>query len=173
MARVRWWPHRHETSERGIPTDPAWRRPVLGLLLRIGAAALVLLPSAAVLVRLGEPFAMTAMASTSAIVLHSPARYRRRPGVIAGCYVAGLAITVPITLAVALTDTPGLFASTLAAVIIVASPLGRIHPPTACIPLAITASAAPVALLKQWAAFGGVAAGVLVALWILTVGARG
>ncbi len=172
MARVRWWPHRQETADTANPEAPAWQRPIAGVAVRIAAAAAVLVPSAVLLLRLGEPFAMSAMASTAAIVLHSPSRYRRRPEVIATCYVVGLAITVPLTLAATITALPPLLASTVAAVVIVASPLGRIHPPTACIPLAITASASPILLLKQWAVFGGVAAAILVVLWVLTLGAR-
>ncbi len=172
VARVRWWPHRQDTAEPADVRGPVWRRPIAGLAIRLAAAGVVLLPSALLLIRLGEPFAMSAMASTAAIVLHSPSRYRRRPDVIAWCYVAGLAITIPLTVAATMTDLPGLYASAVAAVVIVATPLGRIHPPTACIPLAITASASADVLLVQWAVFAGVAAGILAALWVITLGAR-
>ncbi len=172
VARVRWWPHGQDSAEPADSGGSPWRRPITGLAIRLVAAAVVLLPSAVLLIRLGEPFAISAMASTAAIVLHSPSRYRRRPDVIAWCYVGGLAIAIPLTVVATMTDLPGLYASAVAAVIIVATPLGRIHPPTACIPLAITASATPDVLLMQWAIFSSVAAGILIALWVLTLGAR-
>ena len=94
--------------------------------------------------------------------------HRRRPAVIAICYAVGLALTVPISLTAVFTPMSGLLASTIAAVLIVASPLGRLHPPTACIPLAITTTPSAEVLLNGWLAFAVVAAGVLAGLWLLT-----
>ncbi|CAA0132152.1 Uncharacterised protein [Mycolicibacterium vanbaalenii] len=166
MTRVRWWPFRQESdTESG---RAATTTVVATTGVRLLAASVVLVPSAVLLVRLGEPFAMSAMASTAAIVLHSPNRYRRRPAVIAICYAVGLALTVPISLTAVFTPMSGLVASTIAAVLIVASPLGRVHPPTACIPLAITTAPSAGVLLNGWLAFAAVAAAVLVGLWLLT-----
>ena len=172
MAQVRWWPYPQDTDGGTGPAAPNWRRPAFAVAVRMAAATLVLIPSAFLLLRLGEPFAMSAMASTAAIVLHSPNRYRGRPHVIATCYAIGLAVTVPITLAGMITSMSGLLASTIAAIVIVATPVGRIHPPTACIPLAITRSSSAAVLLTGWVTFAGVAAGFLTALWILTLAAR-
>ncbi len=173
MARVRWWPYWPDTDSGTGPGAPNRRRPAIAVAVRMAAATLMLIPSAFLLLRLGEPFAMSAMASTAAIVLHSPNRYRHRPDVIAACYAAGLVVTVPITLAATITSMSGLLASTIAAVVIVATPVGRIHPPTACIPLAITRSSSPAALLLGWVTFAAVAAGFLAGLWmILTLAAR-
>ena len=173
MARVRWWPYWQDT-DGGTGPGPANRlRPAITGAVRMAAATLVLIPCALLLLRLGEPFGITSMASTTAIVLHSPNRYRRRPHVIATCYAAGLAITVPITLVGTIASISGLLASTIAAVVIVATSVGRIHPPTACIPLAITRSSSPVALLTGWVLFAGVVACFLASLWmILTPAAR-
>ncbi|RFZ47927.1 hypothetical protein DAVIS_00103 [Mycobacterium marinum] len=173
MARVRWWPYWQDVdgsagstgAARTGATNP--RRPAIAVAERMVAGALVLIPSALLLLRLGEPFAISAMASTTAIVLHSPNRYRRRPHVIASCYATGLAITVPITLIGMLTSMSGLLASTIAAVVIVAAPVGRVHPPTACIPLAITRSSGPAAMLLGWVTFAVVAVGFLAALWMM------
>ena len=66
--------------------------------------------------------------------------------------------------------TGTLGAAAVAAVFIVATPPGRVHPPTACIPLAITPQAIqPLALLGRWLSFTGLAAACLAALWLLTV----
>lgn len=173
MARVRLWPHRHDT-EGGTDSGAVRRgRPAVAVAVRTAAATLLLIPTALLLLHLREPFAISAMASTAAIVLHAPERFRRRPNVIAMCYVAGLAVTVPTTLTGILMSTSGLLASTIAAVVIVATPVGRIHPPTACIPLAITRSTGPAALLTGWVMFAAVAVGFLAGLWIiLTLVAR-
>jgi hypothetical protein len=173
MARVRWWPYWQDTDGGTGPGAPNWSRPAIAVTIRMAAATLMLIPSAFLLLRLREPFAISAMASTAAIVRHSPNSYRRRPQVIGTCYAAGLAVTVPITLAGTITSMSGLLASTIAAVVIVATPVGRIHPPTACIPLAITRSSSPAAMLTGWVAFAVVAAGFLAGLWIiLTLAAR-
>ncbi len=173
MARVRLWPNWQDTDGGTRPGPPNRERPAFTVTARTAAATLLLIPCALLLRRLGEPFAISAMASTAAIVLHSPDRYRRRPHVITTCYAAGLAVTVPITLAGTITSMSGLLASTIAAVVIVATPMGRIHPPTACIPLAITRSSGPAALLTGWMMFAGVAACLLTGLWmILTLVAR-
>jgi hypothetical protein len=139
------------------------------LALRCVLSAAVLLPAAMLTIMLGEPFAISAIASTTAIVLHAPMRYHQRPQRILSCYAAGVAISVPISLAGAAVGLPTLLASTISAVIIAASLPGKVHPPTVCIPLAITApSIQPVALVGRWLCFTGLALVCLAVLWLLT-----
>ncbi|MBB5168321.1 hypothetical protein [Mycobacterium sp. AZCC_0083] len=141
-----------------------------GTAIRSLLAAAVLIPAATLTSMLGQPFAISAIASTSAIILHAPRRYHERPQRILACYVAGIAISVPISLVGAGVGLPVLLAAAVATVIIVATPPGRVHPPTACIPLAITPHAIqPLALLGRWLSFGGLAAACLALLWLLTV----
>jgi len=131
-------------------------------------AAAVLMPAAIITISLGEPFAISAIASTVAIVLHNPQRYHQRPQPILSCYAFGIIVSAMITLADTTVDLPPLLASGIAAIIIAASPAGRIHPPTACIPLQITAAIEPLALLGRWLTFTGLSLGCLAALWLLT-----
>lgn len=149
------------------------RMTLRGFALRCALAAAVLVPAAGLTFMLGEPFAISAIASTTAIVLHAPLRYRQRPRRIFVCYAAGTAVSAPISLLGAIVGAPALLAATISAVIIVASPLGRVHPPTACIPLAITApSIQPLALLGRWLSFTGLALACLAVLWLLTTQPR-
>jgi hypothetical protein len=139
-----------------------------GLTIRTILGALVLIPAAAMTIALGEPFAISAIASTVAIVLHAPRRYHQRPQLILACYAAGITLSAAISLAGAFVGVPPLLVAGVSAVIIVASPLGRLHPPTACIPLQITASIPPLALLGRWLTFTGLSVTCLAALWLLT-----
>lgn len=171
MPRARLWSYLQDTAAE--PDASNRGRPALTFATRATTATLVLITAALLTLHLGEPFAISAMASTTAIILHAPDRYRRKPRVIATCYAAGFAITLPITLAAAVISLPGLLASTIAAVVIVALPVGRVHPPTACIPLAITSSLSPAALLRGWMMFASLAAVFLAGIWIiLTLVAR-
>jgi hypothetical protein len=154
-----------------VDSTPAGRRhqAAQALALRCVVSAAVLLPTAKLTIMLGQPFAISAIASTTAIVLHAPLRYRRRPQRILSCYAAGVAISVPISLAGAAVGLPTLLASAISAVIIAASLPGKIHPPTVCIPLAITApSLQLVALIGRWLCFTGLALVCLAMLWLLT-----
>src|SRR6478609_4877349 len=154
----------------GDTTTPSRRQSeARALALRFLLAAVVLIPAATLTIRQGQPFAISAIASTTAIVLHAPLRYHQRPQRILACYAAGIAISAPISLVGAAVGLPTLLASTISAVIIVASPPGRVHPPTACIPLAMTAPAIQsVALAGRWLGFTGLAMACLSALWLLT-----
>jgi hypothetical protein len=137
--------------------------------LRSALAATILAPVAILTFCLGDPFAISAIASTAAVVLHAPARYRQHPQRILWCYAAGVAISGPISLAGAAVGLPMLLAAAMAAIVIVASPAGRVHPPTACIPLAITTpSLQSLALVERWLSFGGLAVVCLFALWLLS-----
>ncbi len=161
---------RAQQSSR-IDSSPASRRhqAARALAVRCALSAAVLLPAAMLTIMLGQPFAISAIASTTAIVLHTPIRYHQRPQRILLCYVAGVAISVPISLAGAAVGLPTLLASTISAVIIAASLPGKVHPPTVCIPLAITApSVQLVALIGRWLCFTGLALVCLAALWVLT-----
>jgi hypothetical protein len=140
-----------------------------GFAIRCALAATVLVPTTALTIRLGQPFAISAIASTAAIVLHAPEQYRQRPQRIVLCYLSGIAVSVPVSLAGAALGLQALLMSAVAAVVIVASPLGRVHPPTACIALAVTGpSAQPLALLGRWLSFSALALAGLVVLWLLT-----
>jgi hypothetical protein len=143
---------------------------VRGMVIRSFLAAAVLIPAATLTGMLGQPFAISAIASTAAIVLHAPQRYHERPQRILACYAAGIVISAPISLAGAAVGLPALLAAAVAAVIVVATPPGRVHPPTACIPLAITPQAIqPLELLGRWLSFTGLAVACLAILWLLTV----
>ncbi|MDT7763345.1 MAG: hypothetical protein QOC63_2765 [Mycobacterium sp.] len=143
---------------------------VRGMAIGSLLAAAVLIPAATLTSMLGQPFAISAIASTSAIVLNAPHRYHQRPERILACYAAGIIISAPISLVGAAVGLPVLLAAAVAAVVIVATPPGRLHPPTACIPLAITPQAIqPLALLGRWVSFTGLAAACLAILWLLTV----
>jgi hypothetical protein len=137
--------------------------------MRCALAAAVLVPTTALTIRLGQPFAISAIASTAAIVLHAPERYRQRPQRIVVCYLVGIAVSVPVSLAGAAVGLPALLMSAIAAVIIVASPVGRVHPPTACIALAVSGpTGQPLALLGRWLSFSALALACLAVLWLLT-----
>ncbi|PXX00324.1 hypothetical protein C8E89_13527 [Mycolicibacterium moriokaense] len=154
-----------------VDSSPASRRhqPARALALRCVLSAAVLLPAAMLTIMLGQPFAISAIGSTTAIVLHAPSRYHQRPQRILSCYAAGVAISVPISLAGAAVGLPTLLASAISAVIIAASLPGKVHPPTVCIPLAITApSIQLVALIGRWLCFTGLALVCLAVLWLLT-----
>lgn len=141
-----------------------------GTAIRIVLAAAVMIPAATLTSMLGQPFAISAIASTTAIVLHAPQQYHQRPQRILAFYAAGIVISAPISLVGAVVGLPVLLAAAVAAVIIVATPPGRVHPPTACIPLAITPQAIePLVLLGRWLSFTGLAAACLAILWLLTV----
>jgi hypothetical protein len=139
-----------------------------GSTIRTILAAAVLMPTAALTIVLGQPFAISAIASTVAIVLHAPQRYHRRPQLILSCYAVGIAVSATISLSGAFVDVPPLLAAAVAAVIIVASPAGRLHPPTACIPLQVLASIPPLALVERWLTFTGLSLTCLLTLWLLT-----
>jgi hypothetical protein len=140
-----------------------------GMPLRCALAAIVMIPAATLTIRLDQPYAISAIASTTAIVLHAPVRYHQRPQRILWCYAAGIGIALPISLAGAAVHLPPLLACAVAAVVIAASPAGRIHPPTVCIALAITAPGIqPLVLLGRWCSFTGLALVCLAALWLLT-----
>ncbi|WP_131722569.1 hypothetical protein [Mycolicibacterium chlorophenolicum] len=138
------------------------------MMVRLCLGTIVLIPAAAFTFAVREPFAISAIASSTAIILHDPQRYHQRPQVILTCYAAGIVVSAAISLGGALVGLPGLLAAGIAAVVIVASPAGRIHPPTACIPLQVTASIAPLALLGRWLTFTGLSVACLAMLWLLT-----
>jgi hypothetical protein len=143
---------------------------LLGVTVRVILAAAVLTPTAALTIALGEPFAISAIASTVAIVMHAPQRYHRHPQLILSCYGAGIAVSATISLAAAFVGVAPLLAAAIAAVLIVASPAGRLHPPTACIPLQVIASIPPLALVGRWLTFTGLSLACLAVLWLLTAG---
>jgi hypothetical protein len=158
-----------ERIRRSWATTNGQHATVHGLTVRGVLAAAVLMPTAAATIALGEPFAISAIASTTAIVLHSPQRYHQRPQRILFCYGAGIAVSAAISLAGAFVGVPPLMAAGVGAVIIVVSPAGRLHPPTACIPLQITAHIQPLALFGRWLIYTGLSTACLAALWLLTV----
>jgi hypothetical protein len=138
--------------------------------LRFALAVMVLMPAAVVTILMHDPFAISAIASTTAIILHAPRRYHQRPQRILACYVAGLCISAPISIAAAWVGAPALLAATLSAAIVVATQPGKVHPPTACIPLAIaTPSPDLMALQERWVSFALLAFTCLTVLWALTV----
>ena len=149
-----------------IAARPASLRAVA---IRCVLAVAVLIPAAVLTSMLGQPFAISAIASTAAIILHAPRRYHERPQLILACYSGGIAISAAISLVGMAVGLPLLLAAAVAAVIIVATPPGRVHPPTACIPLAITApSIQPLVLIGRWLSFTSLAAACLAILWLIT-----
>jgi hypothetical protein len=140
----------------------------LGLIVRLILAAVVLIPTALLTIALREPFAISAIASTVAIVMHAPQRYHQRPQLILSCYAIGTSVSAVISVAAVLLGVAPLLAAALSAVLIVASPAGRLHPPTACIPLQVIASIPPLALVGRWLTFAGLSMSCLAVLWLLT-----
>ena len=122
--------------------------------------------------RAGQPFAISAIASTAAIVLHAPKRYRRRPQVIIGCYLVAVAVAVPITLGGVVLAWPTPITASVAAALIAATSAARTHPPAACIPLAIVATTDPASMVMRWALFVAAAVYSLAVLWLLTLSSR-
>ncbi|MGE0214768.1 hypothetical protein [Mycolicibacterium sp.] len=163
--------HEREDHPPAVPPEPA-RPDSGGFVLRAVLAAPVLLGVAAVTIAVGEPFAVSAIASTTAIVLHAPTRYHQRPQRILWCYLAGLVVSAAATLIGAALDVPPLYSAAVAAILIVASPAGRVHPPTVCIALAVTAPLPAAALLGRWLWFSALALGALALLWVLTARPR-
>jgi hypothetical protein len=141
-----------------------------GTALRFVLAVTVLAPAAVATLLMGAPFAISAIASTTAIILHAPHRYHQRPQPILACYVAGLCISAPMSIAAAWVGAPALLAAALSAIIVVATRPGKVHPPTACIPLAIATPSADLwALQWRWVSFTLLAFTCLTVLWVLTV----
>jgi hypothetical protein len=152
-------------------TQVALHRPPSQALLLIGArllAASVLLISAAILVlRLHSPFTISAMASTTTIVLHDSRAFRRQR-ILRG-YLFGLLVSVPISLAGALLGLPGLAGASVSAAVIAAGGTGRRHPPTTCIPLAVTTATDAAEVLSRWCLFTATAGCWLATLWMLSL----
>jgi hypothetical protein len=158
------------THARAVAGTPRRRPTSAAAATRFVTATVVLAPAAVVTMMLGAPFAISAIASTAAIVVHNPHRYHARPQRILLCYAAGFAISVPISIGAAWMGAPALLAAAASAIIIVASRPGWLHPPTACIPLAVTTPLlAPAALLERWLAFGILAIACLMVLWLATM----
>lgn len=135
-------------------------------------ALTLLIPIAVVDLKVGQPIAISAIASTAAIVLHAPRRYQRRPRVIPGCYLVALGVAVPLTVAGVWLGWPGLITAAVAAAVIAATPAARAHPPVACIPFAVLATADPAAMVIRWAVFVAAATYGLSVLRLLTLGER-
>ncbi|MDV3129954.1 hypothetical protein M1247_33975 [Mycobacterium sp. 21AC1] len=110
-------------------------------------------------VRLDQPFAFSAIASTVAIVFHAAARRAVDLRRIAKCYAAGLFISVVVSVGGHLCGLPPLLGPSLGSAVVAVTPLGRIHPPTACIPLAVivTAKAGIAELGLRWLLFASFA----------------
>jgi hypothetical protein len=145
---------------------------MIGLLGRTVFALILLIPVAVVDLRAGQPFAISAIASTAAIVLHAPKRYQRRPQVIIGCYLVALAVAVPITLGGVVLAWPTLITASVAAALIAATSAARTHPPAACIPMAIVSTTDPASMVMRWALFVAAAVYSLAVLWLLTLSLR-
>jgi hypothetical protein len=152
-------PRHHRVGSRGV--GPYARRCL--------SAAAVMLPAGSLTFSLGQPFAVSAIASTAAIVLHAPERIRNSPVLIARCYAVGTGVSGVLSMAGLLIGAPALMVSCFGAAVIIGTQAARIHPPTACIPLAISSdSRDAVELLGRWLAFTLVAVMCLAALWVIT-----
>jgi hypothetical protein len=136
---------------------------------RLLAASVLLISTAILVLRLGSPFTISAMASTTTIVVHRPRRFRRHPQTIMSCYLFGLLVSVPISLAGALLGLAGLLASSVSAALIAVSVPGRRHPPATCIPLAVTTAPGAGQVLMHWSLFAATAACWLALLWLLSM----
>jgi hypothetical protein len=139
----------------------------------------VLLPAAALFAPLvvlevvyWQPFVASTFASTAAIALHDPHRYRRDWVRILRCYALAFAGTVPLSLGGAALALPGVVSAAVAAVLLLALRSGRFHPPIACVPFAITTMpSAPVPIphvAMAWLIVLGATGYVLLTLVVLT-----
>src|SRR5260370_16933691 len=90
--------------------------------IRSALAVAVLIPAATLTSMLGQPFAISAIAGTAAIVLHAPKRYRERPQPILACYAAGIPISAPISLEGVVIGLPFLSPPPLAPLITLPTP---------------------------------------------------
>jgi len=108
---------------------------------------------------LGQPFTFSAIASTVAVVGHGNARRAEDLRPIAKCYAAGLFIAVVVSVGGHLCGLHPLLGPSLGSAVVAMTALGRIHPPTACIPLAVIATArtGTAELGLRWLIFGSFA----------------
>jgi hypothetical protein len=138
----------------------------------------VLLPAAALFAPLvvlemvyWQPFVASTFASTAAVALHDPDRYRRDWVRILRCYVLAFAATVPLSLGGTALALPEVVLAVVAAVLLLTSRSGRFHPPIACVPFAITTiPSAPVPVpqvVVAWLVVLGATGYVLLALVVL------
>jgi hypothetical protein len=153
---------REVTTRRLIPRMMMATAPVL-------TASVLLISTAILVLRLDSPFTISAMASTTTIVLHRPRRFRRHPQTIVSSYLFGLLVSVPISLTGAILELPGLLASSVSAALIAGSVAGRRHPPATCIPLAVTTATGAAQVLTHWSLFTATAACWLALLWLLSI----
>lgn len=147
-----WW-------VRASSRDRAWV---------LGAATMLFVPLGILTTILGEPFALSAFASTAAIVLNHPCIYRAQPYRVAASYCIALAVAIPSSLAGIALSVPPLCTASIAVALLVAGPAGRFHPPTACVPLAVLTSLPLAVALSRWALFALAMTYHLLALWFLT-----
>lgn len=140
-----------------------------GFVGRAAAAFILLVPIAVIDLLCRQPLAISAIASTAAIVLHAPARYHLRPQLIVGCYVVAIVVAAPMAVAGQAWGAPAVLMGSVTAALIAATPAGRAHPPVACVPLAAAVPAvSTVALMSRWALLAGTAAYSLGVLWLLS-----
>lgn len=95
-----------------------------------------------------QPFMASTLASTSAIALHAPGRFRRNWVPIVASYIVGFALAVPVTLLSVACGLPVIVPCVVVAATLLASPLGRFHPPIACLPFAV--STVPTEHIGTW-----------------------
>lgn len=118
-------------------------------------ATLVFIPLVALSATAEEPFMASTLASTAAIALAAPGRFRASWGRIVRLYVLAAAVSIALALPLQAAGLPDVMWATAASVAIVVSAPGRIHAPTACFPFALTGSDSSGGLLIHFAAVGG------------------
>jgi hypothetical protein len=118
-----------------------------------------------------QPFVASTFASTAAIALHDPHRYRRDWARILRCYALAFAGTVPLSLGGVALELPAVLPAVVSAVVLLALRSGRFHPPIACVPFSITTMpSAPVPIphvALAWLVVLGTTGYVLLALVVL------
>jgi hypothetical protein len=118
-----------------------------------------------------QPFMTSTLASTAAIVFRDLDRFRRDWLLVVACYLIGFMFAVPLSLLGTALGVPAILPAAVAAIPLLVCPLGRFHPPIACVPFAVTT--VPTVhggighVATQWLAAAGTSVYVLGALVLI------
>jgi hypothetical protein len=112
----------------------------------------------------GHPFMASTLASTVAVALLAPSRYRRDLGVIARSYAVALPVAVALSILGSALSLPSVLTATVAAVLVIAIKRGRLHPPAASVPFAVTVTGPIRQLVLDWLLVAAMTSYLLLAL---------
>jgi hypothetical protein len=109
------------------------------------------------------------LASTVAVALLAPSRYQRDLALIARSYAVAFPVAVALSLLGLALSLPSVLTATAAAVLVIATRLGRVHPPAASVPFAITLTEPVRQLALDWLLLATRTAYLLLALVPATI----